>query len=314
MQDFYKVKFEGVGDSRIMEYRTTVANQINSSSFNEFEGNDYQQPDVEQQKTLKENLQTRDAKSQIWEQGPEGLAYEALQQAQPATELDVLAAAAPPPDSQPLSAKQVEWLNRAGPAIRDAEKQKKRCTDATEKMHSFINDTTAGEIKNEWNRIVRGGGDRAAMVRAFITRIRSGAYLPLHTEVRNKQMARLSSYLPDADGNVTPSIDTVDKLGAVLTLEQDVTDRIEESADASRQMTDHRGNPLVVAAPRSDAERIAWLEAVMFRNFETTDAITIIKEEARSEVPNYDRLVVDLRKWINENKKSKWINGGRQQE
>ena len=40
----------------------------------------------------------------------------------------------------------------------------------------------------------------------------------------------------------------------------------------------------------------------MVKNHDTTEAITIIKDEAKAAQPNYARLVISLRKWINENK------------
>ena len=107
-----KMNFRGAGDNTIMDYRSLMDNTINSTQFNEFSSDDYQPPDLAEKKALKATLEARDTRSQVWAQSPAGIAYQELQTAAPPVDPAVLAAAAPPADSKPLTTSEEKWLEK----------------------------------------------------------------------------------------------------------------------------------------------------------------------------------------------------------
>ena len=333
--DFTKNPFAGRGDGRIIGYKTDFTNAANAALMTDFLKNGYVRKDdaAKATKMELEKLEEQMVNAVMWTNSNEGkrwldmvdtnnrideeaeaggsgsaTASSSSSAAAAAAKFSdaAIKAAARPPECMHLTLQELSVLKMLQSKLIRHETEIAKCAEATEKMFIFINATVTGELKSEWDKMQRvPDTDRVKMVKAFLERLSSGTYLEAHKAVRDRELARLSSYAPDKDGHTAASIGDVDKLDAFLVLESDVRQKIKQHADETRSMKDTDGRALVAAPAATDHSRMEMLKDALAKNHDTVEAIKMVDDAMRTAIADYEALRERLFTWISQNRKSK---------
>ena len=314
--DFKAQPFSGIGDSRTVEYRKFIENQIQKHQFAPYSVQGYVLPDIVADLQLMEELKAQERGARAYSRSPAVAERRALEAtiaanaggvATPAQQLqlDVLA---PLAHQIQLSVEDRDLLK----SLRDDRDFNvdlvERCSKATEAVFDVCNTTCSGEFLTEWNKIKKEDLPRYTMVERFVRRLNTGRYLQRHRDFVTAQKQRLIKFMPGVTmACVEPSINSIADLEGFMTLEAEVQTEIAQHAVEVEKERDAHGQPLVRAvAADTDAVRVSMLYDSMVKGcVELLEAFTMVKNVERNpDVKTYEELVNDLRVWCNANRPS----------
>ena len=265
--DFNAQPFSGIGDSRTVEYRRYIENQIQQHQFAPFSAQGYVLPDIVADLQLMEGLRNRDRESYVYSQSPAAeerrvleatIAANGVANAAQQLQLNILA---PLAHQRQLSAHERDLLKSLR-SDRDFNVDLvERCSKATEAVFVVCNTTCSGELMTEWNKIKKEAVPRYTMVERFLRRLNGGQYLQKHRDFVTAQKQRLIKFMPGSTtACVDPSINSVADLESYLTLEAEVQTEIAQHAVEVERERDVHGQPLVrTVAADTDAVRVSML-------------------------------------------------------
>jgi hypothetical protein len=314
MHDFIAQPYSGQGDSRTLDYRRYIGNEVEKAAFAQYQTLGYILPNPQADDTLIQTLETRARGAYAYIHSPAFHELQALEAsvvlAGGITQEQTLQVAAlqPLPQQRPLAEQEQELLKSLKTDRTFYVDLAKQCSKATEKVIEICNTTCIGELGAAWQQIKNAGGPRYIMVQKYLSRIHGGAYLMQHRDFIAMEKRRIVQHMKDpTTGAIKSSIDTIAALDRYLTLEGEVQANIHHHATEVEREKDPLGRPMVRAADAdTDAMRVAMLyDAMPKDNILLLEAHTMVQKVERDpNLMSYEELVRHLRTWCNVNRPS----------